>query len=68
VRIALDSNRYPDLCAGHRPVVEVIEQASEVHVPLVVLAEQRAAFAHGKNREKNERGLTKQSSGVRSRS
>jgi predicted nucleic acid-binding protein len=59
MRIALDSNRYTDLCRGVPEVVEVIEDAVEVHVPLIVVAEQRAGFAHGTNREKNERVLTR---------
>ena len=58
MRIALDSNRYTDLCRGVAGVPEIIENAAEVHVPLMVLAEQRAGFAHGSSREKNERVLT----------
>jgi predicted nucleic acid-binding protein len=59
MRIAIDSNRYTDFCRGIREVVELIESALEIHVPLIVLAEQRAGFAHGSAREKNERVLTK---------
>lgn len=59
LRIALDSNRYTDLCRGVPEVVEVIENALEIYVPLIVLAEQRAGFAHGGARAKNERTLTK---------
>jgi tRNA(fMet)-specific endonuclease VapC len=59
VKIVVDSNRYTDLCRGIPEVVEVIEQALEIHVPLIVVAEQRAGFAHGANREKNERVLTR---------
>ena len=59
VRIALDSNRYTDLCRGVPQVVEVIDNAIEVHVPLIVIAEQRAGFANGTSREKNERVLTR---------
>ena len=58
-KLSLDSNRYADLCRGVPLVQEIIERAAEVHVPLVVLAEQRAGFAHGTNREKNERVLTR---------
>jgi len=39
-------------------VVEVIETAEQIYVPLIVLAEQRAGFAHGSARQKNERVLT----------
>jgi tRNA(fMet)-specific endonuclease VapC len=59
MKIALDSNRYTDFCRGVPEVVEVVEEASEIHVPIIVVAEQRAGFAHGTNREKNERTLTK---------
>lgn len=59
MRIALDSNRYTDFCRGLPEVVEAIEEAAEIHVPLIVVAEQRAGFAHGTAREKNERVLTK---------
>ena len=59
MKLAVDSNRYSDFCRGLRSVVEVIESAEEIHVPLVVIAEQRAGFAHGANREKNERTLTR---------
>lgn len=58
VRIAIDSNRYTDLCRGVPDVVEVVRNAAEIHVPLMVLAEQRAGFAHGTRREENERVLT----------
>jgi predicted nucleic acid-binding protein len=59
MRLALDSNRYTDLCRGVTGVQEVIENAAEVHVPLMVLAEQRAGFAHGSHRERNESVLTR---------
>ena len=59
MKIAVDSNRYTDFCRGIAGVVEVIECAAEIHIPLIVVAEQRAGFAHGTSREKNERTLTK---------
>ncbi|HVH45359.1 MAG TPA: type II toxin-antitoxin system VapC family toxin [Labilithrix sp.] len=59
MKVALDSNRYTDLCRGVAQVVEVIEDAAEIYVPLIVVAEQRAGFAHGASREKNERILTR---------
>jgi len=59
MKIAVDSNRYTDFCRGLPEVVEIIENAIEIHIPLIVLAEQRAGFAHGSSREKNERVLTK---------
>jgi predicted nucleic acid-binding protein len=59
MKIALDSNRYTDLCRGIPQVVEIIERALEIYLPLIVVAEQRAGFAHGSAREKNERVLTR---------
>ena len=59
MKLAIDSNRYTDFCRGDGQVVEVLENASEIHMPLIVLAEQRAGFAYGARREKNERVLTR---------
>jgi tRNA(fMet)-specific endonuclease VapC len=59
VRLAVDSSRYTDFCRGIPEVVEVLENASEIYLPLIVVAEQRAGFANGSHREKNERVLTK---------
>ncbi|MBI3534759.1 MAG: type II toxin-antitoxin system VapC family toxin [Deltaproteobacteria bacterium] len=59
MKIAIDSNRYTDFCKGVAPVVEAIKNATEIHIPLIVIAEQRAGFAYSTNREKNERTLTK---------
>lgn len=59
MRIALDSNRYTDLRAGVPEVVEFLQEVAEIQVPLMVVAEQRARFAHGTRREKNERALAK---------
>ena len=59
LKLALDSNRYTDLCRGLPEVVELLVSADEIYVPLIVLAEQRAAFAHGTARQKNERVLTR---------
>ena len=59
VRIAIDSNRYTDFCRGEDEAVRVFRSAREIVVPLVVLAEQRAGFAYGSRREKNEQILTR---------
>ncbi|MBP9112722.1 MAG: type II toxin-antitoxin system VapC family toxin [Polyangiaceae bacterium] len=58
MRIALDSNRYTDLRKGQRDVLAVLERATEIYVPVIVLAELRAGFAAGTRREENERILT----------
>ena len=57
MRIAIDSNRYSDLRRGRPEVVEFLSQVAEIHVPLIVLAEQRAGFAAGTRREESERLL-----------
>jgi predicted nucleic acid-binding protein len=58
MKVAIDANRYTDLCKGVPHVVAIVEAAAEIHVPLIVLAELRAGFAHGGARAKNERVLT----------
>ncbi len=58
MKIVIDSNRYTDLAKGVAEVVEICEKAEAIYVPLIVLAEQRAGFAYGNKREKNEKILT----------
>jgi tRNA(fMet)-specific endonuclease VapC len=57
VRLAIDTNRYRDLCDGKRDVVERLESADAVLMPFVVLAELRAGFAVGTKGRVNERVL-----------
>lgn len=57
MKIALDTNRYTDLCRGVEGVKEIIEQADHVYLPFAVLAELRAGFAVGKQGRENERTL-----------
>jgi tRNA(fMet)-specific endonuclease VapC len=54
VRLALDTNRYTDLCRGHVSVVETVELAHEVWLPFIVLGELRAGFAVGSQGRRNE--------------
>jgi predicted nucleic acid-binding protein len=54
VRLALDTNRYTDLCRGEASVVETVERANEVFIPFVVLGELRAGFAVGNQGSRNE--------------
>jgi tRNA(fMet)-specific endonuclease VapC len=54
MRLALDSNRYSDLCRGHASVVERVELANEVWLPFIVLGELRAGFAVGSQGARNE--------------
>lgn len=57
MRVALDTNRYVDLCRGVRDTVAVLEQADAVVLPFVVVAELRAGFLSGRRSAQNERVL-----------
>ena len=59
MRLALDANRYTDLCRGETAVVRAVEEALEVFVPFVVLGELRAGFAAGSRSVENERVLSR---------
>ena len=59
MRLALDANRYTDLCRGEPAVVRAIEEAPEVLVPFIVLGELRASFAAGTRSVENERVLSR---------
>lgn len=54
MRLALDTNRYTDLCRGDLSVVETIEAADEIWLPFIVLGELRAGFAVGTHGVRNE--------------
>jgi tRNA(fMet)-specific endonuclease VapC len=54
VRVALDTNRYIDLCRGEAFVVETVELADEVWLPFIVLGELRAGFGVGSQGPRNE--------------
>ena len=57
MRLALDTNRYSDLARNVPEVVAQVEQADEVFLPFVVLAELRGGFAAGNRARKNEEAL-----------
>ena len=59
MRLALDTNRYTDLCRADPEVIRQIEEAEAVYLPFVVLAELRAGFASGKKGRENERILSR---------
>ncbi len=54
MRLALDTNRYTDLCRGEVSVVKTVELAEEVWLPFIVLGELRAGFAVGSQGPRNE--------------
>lgn len=57
MRIALDTNRYVDLCKGVIETAELVAVAEAVFLPFVVLAELRAGFALSRRGVENERVL-----------
>lgn len=54
VTLALDTNRYVDLCRGNARAVETIEAADAIQLPFVVVGELRAGFAAGSQGPYNE--------------
>lgn len=57
MKLALDTNRYVDLCKGVEPTLHLIAAGDVVVVPFVVVAELRAGFALGQRGAENERVL-----------
>ncbi len=57
MRIAIDTNRYVDLCKGVAESVDIVSTADAVFLPFVVVAELRAGFAIGRRPADNERVL-----------
>jgi tRNA(fMet)-specific endonuclease VapC len=54
MRIAVDTNRYRDFCAGSADAVERFATARSIYLPFVTLAELRAGFLCGSLSRKNE--------------
>lgn len=54
MKLALDTNRYTDLCRGVASVVKTVELADEVWLPFIVAGELRAGFAVGTQGPHNE--------------
>ena len=57
MRVALDTNRYVDLCKGIEETVQVVATSDAVFLPFVVVAGLRAGFAMGRRLGENERAL-----------
>ena len=55
--VALDTNRYVDLCKGVAATVDVVSTADAVYLPFVVVGELRGGFALGRRTADNERVL-----------
>ena len=54
MRLALDTNRYTDLCRGEASVIGTLEAADQVWLPFIVVGELRAGFAVGTQGPRNE--------------
>jgi len=59
VRLALDTNRYTDLCRGVQAAVDAVAEAERIFMPFLVLAELRAGFQLGTRTKQNERALAR---------
>ena len=57
MKVALDTNRYVDLCKGVEETVRLLGTADSIFMPFVVVAELRAGFALGRRSAENERVL-----------
>ena len=54
MKLALDTNRYTDLCRGEPSVMETVELAEEVWLHFIVVGELRAGFVVGTQGTRNE--------------
>ena len=54
MKLALDTNRYTDLCRGDASVIATVELADEVWLPFIVVGKLRAGFAAGTQGPRNE--------------
>jgi tRNA(fMet)-specific endonuclease VapC len=57
MKLVLDTNGYSALFRNDPRVVEAIQQAREILLPLIVLAELRAGFQAGRLNQQNETQL-----------
>lgn len=54
MKVLLDTNRLTDAFRGVSEVVRILEQAAEVWIPFVALAEIKAGFLGGRRAAENE--------------
>jgi tRNA(fMet)-specific endonuclease VapC len=68
MRLLIDTNRYSDMIRGDGDVGSRFASAAELWMPIIVMGELLAGFAHGKDRRSNEnklrRFLNKPSTGL----
>lgn len=53
MKLCLDTNAYSALMIGNQSILNILENAEEVHVPATVLGELYSGFQIGKLTEKN---------------
>jgi tRNA(fMet)-specific endonuclease VapC len=58
MRLGLDTNTYTNAARGLDQPKRILQNADEIHLPFVVVAELRAGFACGNQGVKNEAQLT----------
>ncbi len=59
MRVVIDTNRYRDFCDGKDDAVAIVRKSSEIHIPLIVVAELRSGFACGNKGPENEQILSR---------
>ena len=57
MRIAIDTNRYRDFCAGDPVCLDLVQRSERVYLPFITLGELRAGFLAGARTGANERVL-----------
>ena len=57
MRIAIDTNRYRDFCAGDSDCLDLVQRSERVYLPFITLGELRAGFLAGARTGANERVL-----------
>src|SRR5712691_13545189 len=56
-RYCLDTSAYSNLKRGHATLVDLVDRAEWIGVPVIVLGELHAGFERGARRERNEAEL-----------
>lgn len=59
MNVALDTNAYRDFMRGDLGVVNVVQNATRVYLPLTVIGELRAGFVGGQKKQTNENQLAR---------
>lgn len=57
MKFAIDTNAYVAFCKADPKIVKYFQEANQILIPYVVLAELRAGFSSGNQKSKNESNL-----------